>query len=502
MLSRRRLLGSSLALVGGAGLAGCAENASQADRLMTATTDDLPSLDPAQAFDTWSTSVVEACTRRLVDYDAGGKLVGDLAQSWKLTDGRKTYTFDLRPDAKFADGTQITSAHLKSGLDRARDPQTSPNGSGFYGGVEALEVPDAGTFVIRLKAADPTFLRVLGMTFASPWKPGDDPRHPTSSGPYKLKDYIPSSRVVLARNPLDPKSEGWVEEITLQLQVVQPLQWTRVSINELDLLPEIPPSEYDRIMADAAEKAHYVQGVVNQTWYFGMNTTRPPWNNPKVRQAALQALNREKLAGIGGPGALANGILPPHVPGYDPQRKLAAYDPEAARKLLAEAGFPNGAPKSVLWLAENEKFRRKAELIQSDLAAGGIPVELRPVVFSEYKAAYRSKADCWYGGWYPDFADAGNFLEPVFLSSNIGPGKSNAAHYNNPAFDALLNQAHSTPEGPVREGLYKQAEDLLIRDLPWIPLTYEVETRYFRTGVTGVVVHPVWRQMLTGISKR
>lgn len=502
MLSRRRLLRSSVALLGGAGLAGCAEDASGVGRLNSATTDDLTSLDPAQAFDTWSTSVVEACTRRLVDYDAAGKLIGDLAQSWKLTDGRKTYTFALRSDAKFADGTQITSEHLKAGLDRARDPKTSPNGSGYYGGIETLETPEPGTFVIRLKAADPTFLRVLGMTFASPWKPGDDPRHPTSSGPYKLKDYIPSSRVVLARNPLDPKNTGWVDEITLQLQVVQPLQWTRVTINELDLLPEIPPSEYDRIMADAAEKAHYVQGVVNQTWYFGMNTTRPPWDNPKVRQAALRALNREKLAGIGGPGALANGILPPHVPGYDPQRKLAAYDPDAARKLLAEAGFPNGAPKSILWLANNEKFQRRAELIQSDLAAAGIPVELRPVVFSEYKAAYRSKADCWYGGWYPDFADAGNFLEPVFLSGNIGPGKSNAAHYNNPAFDALLNQAHSTPEGPVREGLYKQAEDLLIRDLPWIPLTYEVETRYFRSGVSGVVVHPIWRQMLTGISKR
>lgn len=505
MLSRRRLLHTSLALFGGAGLAGCGAGAgggSATSQLRTATTDNLSAVDPALAFDTWSTSVVQACTRRLVDYDMQGKLVGDLAEKWSASDGGKTMTFHLRPDAKFADGTPITSASFKAALDRVRDPKVASPGASFYAGIESVDASDPGRLVIRLQAPDPTLPHLMGMTFAAPWKEGDDPRHPTASGPYRLQEYVPDSRVVLARNPADTRNPSSLEEIVLQLNVVQPLQWTRFQSGELDLLAGLPPAEYDRIMADPAEKARVAQGVVNQTWYFGMNTTRPPWNNPRVRQAALRAINREKLVNIGGPGRLANGILPPHVPGYDPNRKLPGYDPAAARALLAQAGLGGGVPKSVMWLANNEQYQRRAELIQSDLAAVGIPVELRPVVFSEYRTGYRTRADCWYGGWYPDFPDAGNFLEPVLHSSNIGPGKSNAARYRNPQFDRLLDQAHGTPLGPEREALYRRAEDLLVQDLPWIPLTFEVETRYFREGVTGVVVHPVWRQMLTGIDKR
>lgn len=483
---------------GGAGGGG----GSASRTLTTATADDLSTVDPALAFDTWSTSVVHACTRRLVDYDAEGKLVGDLAEKWDLSEGGKTLTFTLRSDATFADGTPIQAANFKLALERLQDPKIASPGASFYAGIESIEADEPQTLVIRLKQPDPTFLRVLGMTFAAPWKEGDDPRRPTGSGPYTLGEYTPGSRVVLERNPQDTRNTSTLEKIVLQLGVPQPLQWTRLRSEELDLLPGLPPAEYERVKQDPQEKDNLVQGVVNQTWYFGMNTTRPPWNNPKVRRAALLALDREKLVGIGGPGELANGILPPHVPGYNPDRKLPTRNVEEAKKLLTEAGFPNGTPRTVMWLANNEAYQRKAELIQADLAAVGIAVELRPVVFSEYRTGYRTRADCWYGGWYPDYPDAGNFLEPVLHSSNIGEGKSNAARYRNPAFDRLLEQARTTAEGPARSQLYTRAEDLLIQDLPWIPLTYEVETRYFRDGVTGVQVHPVWRHMLTGIDKR
>jgi peptide/nickel transport system substrate-binding protein/oligopeptide transport system substrate-binding protein len=280
---------------------------------------------------------------------------------------------------------------------------------------------------------------------------------------------------------------------------------TRYTAGEVDLLPGIPLSDYQRVMQDPAQKDNVAQGVVNQTWYFGMNTTRPPWNNPKVRQAALLAINRERQAQLSGSGQPANGILPPHVPGYAKDRKLPEQNVEEAKKLLAAAGFPNGIPasqKTVMWLANNDQYQRQAQAIQSDLAEAGIPVDLRPVNYSEYLAGYRTNADCWYGGWYPDFPDAGNFLEPVLHGKSIRPGKSpNAARYNNPQVNKLLDRGHATVPGPAREALYHQAESLILDDAPWVPLYFEVETRYFRDGVKGVQVHPVWRQMLTGIGK-
>jgi ABC-type transport system substrate-binding protein len=500
----------SLALLAGCGGAGAPSGSgtgggSGGKTLTVATADDIQSVDPAKAYDTWSTAVVHAFTRRLVDYDAQGKLVADLAEKWDVSDGGKTYTFHLRPDAKFADGSPVEAAHFKRAVERVQDPTTASKGAGFYSGIRSLEAPDPHTLVVHLKAADPTLLNVMGMTFASPVQEGQDERKPAASGPYVLESYEKGSQAVLRRNPADAASASGADRIVVQLGVKEPLQLTRLRNGEVDLLPAIPPADYARVMNDPSERARVVQGVVNQTWYFGMNVTRPPWNNPKVRRAALLALNRERHVQLAGAGQLANGVLPPHVPGYNAARKIPAQDAAAAKRLLAEAGFPNGIPasrKTTLWLANNDQYVRHAEAIQSDLQAVGIPVELRPVVLSEYLKSYRTQADCWYGGWYPDFPDAGNFMEPVFHGRNVGPGNNNAAHYNNPRLNALLDRAHPMPQGPQREALYRQAEDILMEDLPWIPLYYEMETRYFGPGVTGVTVHPVWRQILTGIGKK
>jgi len=224
-----------------------------------------------------------------------------------------------------------------------------------------------------------------------------------------------------------------------------------------------------------------------------------------VRRAAMLAINRRTQAEFSNGGQEANGILPPHIPGYNPDRKPAPQDVEAAKRLLAEAGFPKGLPdtmKTAMWLPNQGAYSRHAQAIQSDLRAAGIPVDLRPVTYSEYLTGYKRDADCWYGGWYSDFPEAGNFLEPIFHSRNIGTGKLNATRYRNSRFDALLDRAHPLPFGKQRLDLYREAEDLLVEDAPWVPLYFEAETRYFRPGVTGVEVHPVWRQKLTGIGKQ
>lgn len=474
-----------------------------ASTLTVATAEVASSVDPAMAFDTWSTAIVHAITRRLVDYDASGKLVPALAETWDISADGKTYTFKLRTDANFADGSPIEAENFKLAIERVKDPKTGSPGADFFAGITEVDAPDPETLRITLKAPDPTLLNVLGMTFAAPVQAGMDPAAPSGSGPYKLESFQPGSQAVLVRNENATTSDAadWVARIVVQMKVEEPLQMTRLRNGEVDLLPGLPPAEYQRIANDAAEKDNLVQGVVNQTWYFGVNVTHAPWDNPKVRKAAFLALNRANQVSVSGAGQVANAILPPYVPGYDPNRKLPDQNIEEAKRLLQEAGYKPGK-KPVMWLSNSATYQRRAELIQSDLAAVGIAIDLKPVTFSEYRKGYRNDADCWYGGWFPDYPDAGNFLEPVLHGRNIGPGKSNAAHYNNPKVNALLDKAHSTPLGEARNALYKQAEDILIEDLPWLPLYFEMETRYFRDGVSGVVVHPVWRQMLTGIRKQ
>lgn len=490
---------------GGSGGGAGGGSASASKTLTVAIADNVKQPDPALAFDTWATAIVHATTRRLVDYDAEGKLVPDLAEKWDISTDRRTYTFHLRPDARFADGTPIEAEHFVAAIKRVQDPATGSPGADFYAGIRRIEAKDAHTLEVQTRMPEPTLLNVLGMTFAAPYKASADPARPVASGPFSLEEFQSGTRAVLKRNPEDARNSSNLESIVVQMGVEPPLQMTRYTAGEVDLLPGIPLADYQRILQDPAQKDNVAQGVVNQTWYFGMNTTRPPWNNPKVRRAALLAIDRNRQAQLSGAGQAANGILPPHVPGYSADRKLPERNVEEAKKLLAEAGFPNGIPasqKTVMWLASNEQYQRHAQAIQSDLAEAGIPIDLRPVGYSEYLAGYRTNADCWYGGWYPDFPDAGNFLEPVLHGKSIRPGKSpNAARYNNPQVNALLDRAHITPLGAARESMYQQAESMILDDAPWVPLYFEVETRYFRDGVTGVSVHPVWRQMLTGINK-
>ncbi|MBM3460218.1 MAG: hypothetical protein FJX77_16990, partial [Armatimonadetes bacterium] len=119
--------------------------------LTVATADDLKSLDTALAFDTWSTAVVHACTRRLVDYDAQGKLVPDLAEAWEISDGGKSYRFRLRPDGKYADGAPIEASHFQAAVDRIRRPDSRSPGAGFYSGIAEVSAPNPATLIVKLK---------------------------------------------------------------------------------------------------------------------------------------------------------------------------------------------------------------------------------------------------------------------------------------------------------------------------------------------------------------
>jgi len=501
------LLAAGLLLVAGCGGSGSggsgAGSGGAGSKVLTvATSDDVKSLDTAKAFDTWSTALVHAMTRRLVDYDLQGEIVPDLAERWEVTDGGKTYTFTLRGDATFADGKPIEARNFQLAIERIQKPATASPGASFYSGITRMEATDPKTFVVHLAKPDPTLLNVMGMTFAAPIQEGQAADRPAASGPFELESYEPGAKVVLRKNPRDPRNPSTLQQLVLQLGVEEALQLSRFQNGEVDLLARVPPAERAVVATDPEQQDNLVQGVVNQTWYFGMNVTRPPWNNPKIRQAVLLALDRDRHVQLAGAGQAANGILPPHVPGYHAGRALPKRDIARAKQLVNEV-YPDGPPQSVMWLVNSDLYEAHAEAIQSDLADAGLLVELRPVTYSEYLTGYKSKADCWYGGWFPDFPDAGNFLEPVLHSRSIRPGASqNAARYSNPKVDALLDQAHGTAKGPARDALYKQAEDLVLKDIPWAPLYFEMETRYFRDGVTGVTVHPVWRQMLTGIDKR
>lgn len=483
--SRRTVLGMSPLL------AGCRPRGEAGSAALVVTADDARTTSTLEAYDTWSTALVHACTRRLFDYNSRAELVPDLAREVRRSPGGERYELLLKRGARFADETPITAEHFAAALESLRSPTSPSPGSSFYSALERVEPIAADRLVLTLSRPDPVLLNALAMTFASPLHPSRDLSQGGASGPYSLSGYEPG---VAAR--LEPRQRDAVP-LKIQFRVEEPLQLARMAGGEADLLPSVPPSMVGRLMASPEDRTRLVSQVVSQTWYFGMNTTRAPWNNQQVRRAVSLCLDRRRCARLAATGVAAACILPPFVPGHDPNRPLPEVDLTAARRLME--GAPAGDAGD-LWLPNNATAVKMGQSIQADLRQIGIQVRLRSVTLSEYLTGYRTDAGCWFGGWYPDFPDAGNFLEPVLHRRSIKPGRSpNAARYSNPGADRLMDRAAGLVPGPERAWLYAEAEKLILAGNPWVPLYYESETRFRSPRLQGVTVHPVWRQILTGM---
>jgi len=480
--------------------------------------DELKTLDPAHAYDTYSSAVSHAICAGLVDYDEGTSLVPDLAAGWEISDQGRRYEFTLRPGVRFSTGAPVTSEDCRASLERVMRPETASNVRSFLAGIvgarEVMEgragrctgiaTPAADRLVIRLKEPSPTFLYVLAMNLGA-ILPRDTARRPPEevswrpigAGPYRVARWD-GTTLTLAPNPHHPDATQ-LRPIALETRASDPaLMMARFAAGEVHVLPLVPPAELARVRHDPALRGRFLEKPVNQTWYLGMNTRMKPFDDARVRRAVSLAINRQRQAQLEGAGVVATGMLPPTMPGHDPDLVPDPHDPRRARELLAEAGHWQGL-RTTMWITPS--YRRRAEAIQADLRAVGIEVELRVVDLPTYLDGYKREntAPCWYGGWYPDYPDPSSFLEVLFHSRNISPTKSlNATRYSNPEVDRLLDRAARMPLGEARLALYREAERRILADAPVVPLYYEVETRLWQPGVEGVEIHPVWRYLRLG----
>lgn len=494
MIGSRRQMLAILPLVA----AGCVRDrgAPDGESVRIVTGDDARTIDPLDAYDTWSTAIVEACTRRLINYDMEARLRPDAALSWSSTSDGMEWSFRLRPGMRFSDGSTVEAHHFAGRLNALRLPDSPSPGASFYSAIASASAIRPDLLELKLSRPDPTLLNALALTFASPALEGKGLRDGGASGPYRIEEYEPGVRARLAAN-----ASGDRPPLDILFRIDEPLQLARMESGGVDLLPSVPPALYGQVMRDPARRRLLVQQSVSQTWYFGMNSSAAPWNDPRVRKAAYLAIDRGRCARMSAGGVEANGMLPPHVPGYNASRKLAPRDITRAQQLVGEAAPSGGLPLrgGDFWLPNNGLAQRIGQSIQADLREAGLAVDLKSVTLSEYLTGYRTHAACWYGGWYPDFPDGGNFLEPVLHSRNIKPGRSpNAARFANDEFDSLLDAAAGL-SGVERARLHSAAEEVALREIPWAPLYFETEARLHSQRLRGVVVHPVWRQMLTGL---
>jgi oligopeptide transport system substrate-binding protein len=476
--------------------------------------DDVPSLDPAVGYDTESWTFEQAIFDTLVRYkDENIDLEPDLATGWDASPDARTFTFHLRHDARFSNGRTVTSDDVRYGIERVLNPATSSKGMEYYreitgsaafaahqaDHVAGIETPDHWTIIFHLDSPDPIFVQKLAMPFASAipkevaerW--GDDfSRHVVGSGAFMLKQWIGSQRLVLVRNPYYfQKGLPRLDAIVDSLGVSSELEWLRYEAGDLDVVMPIPAAEFPYVMKTRSLRDLTQKKTTVSTQYLGMNCRMWPFTDVRVRQAINYGIDRAKLvAVINGRGVVATGVLPPNLPGYDPDLKGYGYDPARARALLEQAHLGGGFTFE-LWTRADQNLLMLGQSIQQDLALIGVHVEIKPVAWGPFLEAIRQPhtAQAFLTGWEADFPDPQNFLG-VLLSRNQW-GSNNDSFFYNPQFQNLIDRAAAQTDFKLRYQLYDEAQKIAVADAPWAFLYYPVVYVIIQPWVHGYVLNPM-----------
>ena len=393
-------------------------------------------------------------------------------------------------------------ASLNRILDPNLKPTPSPVGPAFFNIIagaqdvidgtaptaSGLRAVDPLTVEIELTAPDKRLLNILAMGFGSvvPAEAGQDAvafgAAPIGTGPYHLVSYTQGDKAVFARNDdywgTAPLNDG----VEIRVGIDGTTQLQRVLAGEMDLMGDvIPPGSYTATVDDPslANQIHRRTDVA--LFYMSLDTSAPdsPLSNLKVRQAinhAVDKVNQSRLQnGRGGP---ANCILPPGMPGYDATCDPYPYDVAKAQALMAEAGFADGF-STKLYTYSGEPSESQAEAIQADLAKIGITTE---VVIQEFDVllgtiAIPHQAPMVLIGWFQDFPDPSDFIDPILSCATAVEGGANIAWYCNEEIDALAAAALAEQDDATRLAMYQDIQNRIMADAPWVPTVLERDRR-------------------------
>lgn len=464
-------------------------------------------LDPALAGDLDSAQFVYKVFSGLVSLDEDLEVQPDLAEGWEVSDDGRTYTFYLRKDARFHDGRAITADDVRYSLERACDPATdSPVAEGYLSdivgvrekirgqadAIQGVEVLD--DYTLRLTIDEPKAYFLSKLTYSTAFvvdraQVESDPdwlQHPNGSGPFRLREWT-DERIALEPSPYSPGPRPLVGQVVFYT-ALQGVPVTMYENGELDAVP-VEGDQLERVL-DAANPLHQELQTVPllDTYYVGLNVRRPPFDDVRVRRAFAMALNRAGIVQVmlKGQAEVARGILPPGMPGYNPDLEGIPYDPEGAKALLAESqyGGPEGLP-SVTLIAGGlgQMGQVLAELwgealgvdVQVEVPIGGVGTEWSS---GRYQMVLL--------GWIADYPDPENFLDLLFHSQS----SQNHTGYSNPEVDRLLEAARAEADPEKRFALYREAEEKIVADAPWIPLYHDTAHLLVKPYVEGLRMTP------------
>ncbi|MFF2624368.1 ABC transporter substrate-binding protein [Kitasatospora griseola] len=504
---------------------------------------DFDQLDPAR---NWTMPVMDVGVRMLyrtlTTFKAapgaeGLKIEPDLATDLGTSsDGAKTWTFHLKDNLKYEDGTPITADDIKYNVERSYSPELAGGPdyavrylnapAGYKGplggerlGSDAIEVPDAKTIVFHLKRPVAEFGYTVTLPTFSPVPKAKEAganysNHPVSSGPYKIESYDRGKRMVLVRNTnwdqaTDPVRKAYPDKIVVD----QTLKGTGIadrliadqgddksSISYVDLTP----AKISEVLTNPDVKKRLISENAGCTTKLDMNTTKAPFDNAKVRLAMQYAVDKESFAAAtGGPAFndIATTYLPPMLTAgtaVDHFKIKPGGDPEKAKQLLAEAGFPNGFSTDFV---TSTGGKPQAEAIQAALKRAGVNVTITtvdPTAVNSIVGDKEKQPGLTSLGWCPDYPSAGTFLPMIFDGRAVKDkgNNGNMTRFDDPAVNAELDRIAGLDNLQKANEAWLALDAKIMEASPAVPLIWQKKPVLVGSNVAGAYAHPVWAGQL------
>ncbi len=455
------------------------------------------SLDPAKSSRIQDDQVMWLLYDALIQLSADStKMEPALAERWEQSPDGLTYTFTLRKNVRFHDGSTLDAQAVKVSFERQflpASPFYSASPPNAYeqvlaGLVKQVQVLDPLTVAITLQYPRPQQFAIVKII--SPQALArhglDLSRTPVGTGPFRLERWE-SDRIVLAPSPDSWRGRPRIGQVVFAIVPDTQIAMERLEAGDFDLMPEVSPQLFERLAANPVIRLVKVGGL--NLRFLGMQVDRPPLQDRRIREGIARAVDRDRLATVLGRGAMlsSRGPLPPASLGYDPQIRQPAHDPRRARELLQEAGAEGNLTLRLLYNASLESWVEVAQAIRSDLHKVGVTVEL--VGVSDWKAFHEERRkgnyDLYLYGWSVSTPDPERFLFPLFQSKS----PDNFGHFNNTKVDELLAQARQPMDESRRLRLYREATRLIVTEVPAVFLYHQITFAAQHARVAGLTLN-------------
>ncbi len=508
--------------------------------LVVAIPGDIAGTDPLLVSDASSSYVLQQIVETLVTLEpgTGDKIIPGLAESWTLSEDGLTYTFKIRSGVKFSDGTDLDAAAVKFNFDRWLNLPKSyvdagltfyPDtviGRGDTANVTATAAPDATTFSLTLKAPNSAFLIQLTLTpfgISSPkaltdGKASDPvfknnlyanggPPAATGTGPFVFKEWVTGDHVALVKNPnyWNAAAGGpYLDAITFKPIADPTATLNALQSGDVDISQTLAPVDVPTAKADT-KLQYYDRGSACNTGVLAMNQKFKPFDNLKIRQAVAYAINRQALvdAFFGDTGVVLKNWAPPGTKFLN-DLEIPGYDPDKAKALIAESGvtdlsfdfwYPTSVSRPYMPDPKGE-----FEAILRDLEAVGFKPNPQSAVWNPtyLDAEEVGKYPAFLIGWNCDWLGIDNFLFTAFFGYRGNPTGPNPEYANkNDAMNAAMLAALASSDEATQQSEWTKAQDLILADMPSVPIVSGKTPAAGQTYVKGVVPSPVLLEIFT-----